>query len=248
MHRTSIILFFLCFEIILSQDKGIDYYNNQKFSDAKNYYESVILNKGSIPEAFFGKGASSYQLGDFDSAEIAFDQSLKSSNNLIKSKAYYNLGNTSYKINKKEEAISYYRKAIELNPNDKDAKYNYELLKYQPDPPKEENQDQEQQDQENQDQEQQDQENQDQENQDQEQQDQEQQDQEQQDQEQQDQEQQDQEQQDQEQQEQEQLSEEEKSQDLKQAESILDALKQDEQIMQKKQIARSKSRKLAKDW
>ena len=217
MHRTSIILFFLCFEIILSQDKGIDYYNNQKFSDAKNYYESVILNKGSIPEAFFGKGASSYQLGDFDSAEIAFDQSLKSSNNLIKSKAYYNLGNTSYKINKKEEAISYYRKAIELNPNDKDAKYNYELLKYQPDPPKEENQDQEQQDQEQQEQEQQEQE-------------------------------QEQEQQEQEQQEQEQLSEEEKSQDLKQAESILDALKQDEQIMQKKQIARSKSRKLAKDW
>ena len=43
-------------------------------------------------------------------------------------------------------------------------------------------------------------------------------------------------------------SEEEKSQDLKQAESILDALKQEEQIMQKKQIARSKSKKLAKDW
>ena len=208
MHRSSIILFFLCFEMILSQDKGIDYYNNQKFSDAKNYYESVILNNGSIPEAFFGKGASSYQLGDFDSAEKAFDKSLKSSNNLIKSKAYYNLGNTSYRINKKDEAISYYRKALELNPNDKDAKYNYELLKYQPDPPKEENQDQEQQDQEQQDQEQQ----------------------------------------DQEQQDQEQLSEEEKSQDLKQAESILDALKQDEQIMQKKQIARSKSKKLAKDW
>jgi hypothetical protein len=35
---------------------------------------------------------------------------------------------------------------------------------------------------------------------------------------------------------------------MKQAESILDALKQDEKIMQKQQIARSKSRKLAKDW
>ena len=238
MHRTSIVLFFLCLEIILSQDKGIDYYNNQKFGDAKNYYESVILNNSSIPEAHFGKGASSYQLGDFDSAEKAFDQSLKSSNNLIKSKAYYNLGNTSYKINKKEEAIAYYRKALELNPNDKDAKYNYELLKYQPDPPKEENQDQDKQEQEQQEQEQQEQE----------QQEQEQQEQEQQEQEQQEQEQQEQEQQEQEQQEQEQLSEEEKSQDLKQAESILDALKQEEQIMQKKQIARSKSKKLAKDW
>ena len=44
------------------------------------------------------------------------------------------------------------------------------------------------------------------------------------------------------------ISEEEKAQDLKQAESILDALKQNEKIMQKQQIARAKSRKLAKDW
>ncbi len=43
-------------------------------------------------------------------------------------------------------------------------------------------------------------------------------------------------------------SNEEKDQDLTQAESILDALKQDEKIMQKKQISRAKSRKLAKDW
>ena len=47
---------------------------------------------------------------------------------------------------------------------------------------------------------------------------------------------------------QEESSNEEKDQDLKQAESILDALKQDEKIMQKKQISRTKSRKLAKDW
>ena len=52
----------------------------------------------------------------------------------------------------------------------------------------------------------------------------------------------------QEQQQQQEAFEEEKSQDLKQAESILDALKQDEKIMQKQKISRSKSRKLVKDW
>ena len=204
-------------KIIFSQDQGLEYYSNQKFDDAKKYYEALILGNGSIPEAHFGKGAASYQLGEFDSARDSFDKSLKSSDKQVKSKSYYNLGNTFYKNNKKEEAIKYYRKALELNPNDKEAKFNYELLKYHPDPPKEDNQEQ---------------------------QDQEQQDQEQEDQEQQDQQQQDQEQEGQE----EQMSEDEKSQDLKQAESILDALKQDDQIMQKKQIARSKSKKLAKDW
>ena len=91
---------------------------------------------------------------------------------------------------------------MELNPDDKEAKYNYELLKYQPDPPENDQKDQDKKEEKEQEQEQQ----------------------------------------------QEQASEEEKSQDMKQAESILDALKQDEQVMQKKQIARSKSRKLAKDW
>ena len=239
MNRIPIIIFFLFNKIIFSQDQGLEHYSNQKFDDAKKYYEALILGNGSIPEAHFGKGAASYQLGEFDSARDSFDKSLKSSDKQVKSKAYYNLGNTFYKNNKKEEAIKYYRKALELNPNDKEAKFNYELLKYQPDPPKEENQEQ-------QEQEQQEQEQQEQEQQEQEQQEQEQQEQEQQEQEQQEQEQQEQEQQEQEQQEQ--VSEDEKSQDLKQAESILDALKQDDQIMQKKQIARSKSKKLAKDW
>ena len=207
MNRVATIIFFLFNNIIFSQDQGLEHYNNQKFDDAKKYYEALILGNGSIPEAHFGKGAASYQLGEFDSARDSFDKSLKSSDKQVKSKAYYNLGNTFYKNNKKEEAIKYYRKALELNPNDKEAKFNYELLKYHPDPPEEDNQ--EQQDQEQQDQEQEDQEQEGQE---------------------------------------EQMSEDEKSQDLKQAESILDALKQDDQIMQKKQIARSKSKKLAKDW
>ena len=212
MNRVVTIIFFLFNKIIFSLDQGLEHYNNQKFDDAKKYYEALIVGNESIPEAHFGKGAASYQLGEFDSARDSFDKSLKSSDDLVKSKAYYNLGNTFYKNNKKEEAIKYYRKALELNPNDKEAKFNYELLKYHPDPPKEDNQDQQDQDQ--------------------------------QDQEQEDQEQEDQEQEGQE----EQMSEDEKSQDLKQAESILDALKQDDQIMQKKQIARSKSKKLAKDW
>ena len=232
MNRVATIIFFLFNKIIFSQDQGLEHYNNQKFDDAKKYYEALIVGNESIPEAHFGKGAASYQLGEFDSARDSFDKSLKSSDDLVKSKAYYNLGNTFYKNNKKDEAIKYYRKALELNPNDKEAKFNYELLKYHPDPPKEDNQEQEDQDQQDQDQ------------QDQDQQDQEQEDQEQEDQEQEDQEQEDQEQEGQE----EQMSEDEKSQDLKQAESILDALKQDDQIMQKKQIARSKSKKLAKDW
>ena len=224
-----IILFSVSFS--LSQDKGINYYQNREFEEAKNYYESLIRERGNNPQAQFGRGSSSFQQGDMETAEQAFEQSLKSSDLDLRSKALYNLGNTFYQNKKTEEALSYYRKALELDPNDKEAKYNYEFLRYQQDPPEDDNQkqDQSKEEENKEEQEQEKQEEKDQQDKEEEK------------------DQENQEQQQQQQQKQE-ASEEQKTQDLKQAESILDALKQDEKIMQKQQIARAKSRKLAKDW
>ena len=233
-----IILFSVSFS--LSQDKGINYYQNGEFEEARNYYESLIRERGNNPQAQFGRGSSSFQQGDMETAEQAFEQSIQSSDLNLRSKALYNLGNTFYKNKKTEEALAYYRKALELEPDDKEAKYNYEFLRYQQDPPENDNekQDQSKEEENKEEQEQEKQEEKDQQDKEEEKQ-----------QEQQQQEQQQQEQQQQEQQQQEQeASEEQNTQDLKQAESILDALKQDEKIMQKQKIARAKSRILAKDW
>ncbi|MBC8345895.1 MAG: tetratricopeptide repeat protein [Candidatus Marinimicrobia bacterium] len=234
--------------ICLGQDKGINYYQSQEYDEAQKYYESVLLENGRNPQAQFGRGSSAFQQGDLETAKHAFEQSLKSKDTQLQSKAMYNLGNTFYKNEKKEEALAFYRKALELNPKDKDAKYNYEFLKYQSPPPedqKKQEQDQSDDDEENQEQDQKDQEK---EKQEQENKDQKQEDKEEKEEQQENKEQNQNQNQAQPEPKEQQASEEEKSQDLKQAESILDALKQDEKIMQKQQIARSKSRKLAKDW
>ena len=197
-----------------SQDNGINYYQNREFEEARNYYERLIRERGNNPQAQFGRGSSSFQQGDMETAEQAFKQSLKSSDLDLRSKALYNLGNTFYQNKKTEEALAYYRKALELNPNDKEAKYNYELLKYQQNPPEDDNekQDQSKEEENKEEQEQEKKEEKDQQDKEEEK---------------------DKEEQQQEQQQQEQeASEEQKTQDLKQAESILDALKQDEKIMQ----------------
>ena len=224
--------------MLLAQDKGLNHYQNQEYEAAQEYYESVLGKRGNQAQAHFGRGSSAFQQGDLETAKYSFEQSLKADNEQLKSKAMYNLGNTFYQNQKTEEALAFYRKALELDPTDNEAKYNYEFLKYQQEPPEDQQeQDQNKKDQEkeqDQDQEkEQDQKNKEQEDKNQEQEEKE--------------EQQKNDEQQQQPQKQE-ASEEEKSQDLKQAESILDALKQDEKIMQKQQIARSKSRKLAKDW
>ena len=208
MKINQIAILFYFFSYCFSQDNGLEYYQNQEYEEAKDYYETIILERGDNAQAHFGHGASSFQQGDMEVAKQGFQESLKSSDSDLRSKAYYNLGNTFYKNNKTEEALSFYRKALELNPNDKEAIFNYEYLKYQKKPPEEDNKQQEKKEEEQEKKE---------------------------------------EEQEKKQEEQE-ASNEEKDQDLKQAESILDALKQDEKIMQKKQISRSKSRKLAKDW
>jgi tetratricopeptide (TPR) repeat protein len=202
INQIAILFYFISY--CFSQDNGLEYYQNQEYEEAKDYYETIILERGDNAQAHFGHGASSFQQGDMEVAKQGFQESLKSSDSDLRSKAYYNLGNTFYKNNKTEEALSFYRKALELNPNDKEAIFNYEYLKYQKKPPEEDNKQQEKKEEEQEKKE--------------------------------------------EEQEKKEASNEEKDQDLKQAESILDALKQDEKIMQKKQISRSKSRKLAKDW
>ena len=251
MFNKRYIAGFVTLAVVFGQDKGITHYQSQEYEAAQEYYESVLMDNGNNSQAQFGRGSSAFQRGDMETAKHGFEQSLKSHDVQLQSKAMYNLGNTFFKSEKKEEALAFYRKALELNPKDKDAKYNYEFLKYQEKPPedqqkqdqdqskdKEENKEEDKQEEEKEKQEQED-------NKDQEQQEEEEKEEEEQEKEKQEKQEQNPEQQESKE---EKASEQEKSQDLKQAESILDALKQDEKIMQKQQIARSKSRKLAKDW
>jgi Ca-activated chloride channel family protein len=251
LYNKGHIVGFFALAVVLGQDKGITHYQSQEYEAAQEYYESVLMDNVNNSQAQFGRGSSAFQRGDMETAKHGFEQSLKSHDVQLQSKAMYNLGNTFFKSEKKEEALAFYRKALELNPEDKDAKYNYEFLKYQEKPPEDQQKQEQDQSKDNEENKEEDKQEEEKEKQEQEEKNQYKKDQEQQEEEEkEEEEQQEKQEQNPEQQEsqEQKASEQEKAQDLKQAESILDALKQDEKIMQKQQIARSKSRKLAKDW
>ncbi len=250
MTALNKILFRLCPLFIVSigigADKGIDYYNNNEFEKARQYYESVIIDRNDDPAANFGLGSTAFQQQDYAAAMKGFETALGTDNNELKSSAYYNMANILAQNQRLEESLAFFRKSLELNPSDLDAKINYELIKFQL-----------QQQQQNQDQNQ----NQDESNKDDEQTGDQQQDQQQQEQnakndssdeeesEQQSNQNEDQ-QENQSQQQQEDMAENEKqeSQDKQNAAAILDALKKDEKINKKQQMSRTKRRKLEKDW
>ena len=247
--------FFLLFFVSISigADKGIDHYNNNEFEKARQYYESILIDRNDDPAANFGLGATAFQQQDYAAAMKGFETALDTDNDKLKSSAYYNMANILAQNQRLEESLAFFRKSLELNPSDLDAKINYELIKFQL---------QQQQQQQNQDQNQNQDENDkddeqsgDQKKQDQ-QKDKQQQEQnaqndssDEQESEQQSNQNEDQ-QEDQTQQQQQDIAENEKqkSQDKQNAAAILDALKKDEKINKKQQMSRAKKRKLEKDW
>ena len=239
-------LFFV--SISIGADKGIDYYNNNEFEKARQYYESVIMDRNDDPAANFGLGSTAFQQQDYAAAMKGFETALGTDNNELKSSAYYNMANILAQNQRLEESLAFFRKSLELNPSDLDAKINYELIKFQLQQQQQQNQDQNK--------------NQDENNKDDEQTgDQKQQDKQQQEQnakndssdeeesEQQSNQNEDQ-QEDQSQQQQQDMAEngKQESQDKQNAAAILDALKKDEKINKKQQMSLTKKRKLEKDW
>ena len=70
----------------------------------------------------FDKATTLYQKGDYTQAAAVYSLILKSGKE--SSALYYNLGNTYYKLNNVPESIYYYEKALQLDPENADAKNN----------------------------------------------------------------------------------------------------------------------------
>ena len=245
MIRLLTFLFYL--GVLFGQDKGKKAYEEGHYDEARVYYEHVLKNRKKDDGAQFGLGVTAYQQKDMETAARALNNAMNSDDKSLASKAMYNLGNMFRDQQKMEESLALYRKAIELDPTDEDAKVNYELLKQV----LQQQEQQQQQDKQNQEQ-------------DQEKQDQQKQDKDSEGQDEQNKNQDNQEKGEDQQQSQSEMEEEKKEQQHSQAkkdetqaqktdkqmqaEAILNALKDQEKINQKRQIAKSKSRKLEKDW
>ncbi len=95
----------------------------------------------SFPESSelaYNRGVALYRLGSFDEAKAAFASALSTRDLALEQKAKFNLGNCAYSqalqkltdyagaIEELRRAIDYYRDALELDPDDQDARANIE--------------------------------------------------------------------------------------------------------------------------
>jgi Ca-activated chloride channel family protein len=184
------LLLLLCSSAVATAP-GIDAYQQGKFEDAyKEFQQTLKSHPQSRAEdkLQFDSGTAAYKLKDYNKALESFSQALLTPDTGFQSKGHYNLGNTLYqrgemqkgddkKLSDWTNALDHYEQTLKLDPQNKEAKDNYEYVKKKidelknkkqeqqpspsPTPPqknkqnKQDQQQQQQQDQQNQDQQQQ---------------------------------------------------------------------------------------------
>ncbi|OGR02003.1 MAG: hypothetical protein A2511_06440 [Deltaproteobacteria bacterium RIFOXYD12_FULL_50_9] len=128
-------------------------YRQGRYKEAMAGYEKLDLDNPKEISYRFNRGCAAYQLKDYQSALAAFTSVYtRAGDNEMRFKAAYNLGNTGFEAGDYRAATDYYKEAIRLNPQSKEARQNLELALHKLEEAKkqEQNKEQEKKDQPNQ--------------------------------------------------------------------------------------------------
>jgi Ca-activated chloride channel family protein len=122
---------------------GIDAYHQGKFEDAYGQFQQTLKSHPESPaedKLQFDSGTAAYKLKDYNKALESFSQALLTRDTGLQSRGHYNLGNTLYQHGEGEKsddkkltdwtnALDHYEQTLKLDPQNKEAKDNYEYVK-----------------------------------------------------------------------------------------------------------------------
>jgi Ca-activated chloride channel family protein len=109
--------------------EGNRLFSEEKYDEANNKYQDAMLEDPGSPVIQFNVGDVLYKKNSYEKAMEAYQKAMDSDDPLFQSKSYYNIGNTLYRNGKLPESILAYEQALKLNPDDQDAKYNLEFVR-----------------------------------------------------------------------------------------------------------------------
>lgn len=117
----------LNYDKVLSNLKGIKHYKNAEYNKAGEAFEDNAIQHPNDPRLQFNQGNAQYKNGNLEEAEHSYNMALKNPDFKDKSLAHQNLGNIKFQQKDYKNAIKQYRDALIQNPENLDARYNYEL-------------------------------------------------------------------------------------------------------------------------
>ena len=117
-------------------------YQKGDFSKSQEQYTAAAAKEPAKTELQFNAGSAAYKAGDLARAAAAFQNSLHTEEVPVQQDAYYNLGNTQFRLGQKteksnpketihtwEQAVRSYDAALQIKQGDVDAKHNRDLVK-----------------------------------------------------------------------------------------------------------------------
>jgi Ca-activated chloride channel homolog len=151
LRKTIVIfMFFICLFITSpafaspakSVSEGNKLYHQKKYDEAEKKYNEAKSGAPDSDIVNYNLGAALYKQGRYQEAADAFTKAALSKDKKLEAKTTYNIGNSKFKLGSLQEdtapnsavdlyreSIDYYNRALEIDKNDKDTKYNQELVK-----------------------------------------------------------------------------------------------------------------------
>lgn len=115
--------------------RGNKLYERGQYAEAADQYRAGLeVADPADGRAYFGLlhnlGASLYRMEDYENAKKVLDQAMQAAGSEQDfSRAAYNAGNTAVQMQDLQNAVNYYRNALLADPDNEDAKFNYEFAK-----------------------------------------------------------------------------------------------------------------------
>jgi Ca-activated chloride channel homolog len=136
----ALLLIFFTLPADASPARAYKDYRSGKYKDARNEYERLLEKKPDNPVLNYNAGAAAYRSGEYDAAAKQFSAAARAKDLELQEKAYYNLGNSNYRLGNGEidpkkkmalwhEAVQNFESSLKLNPKDNDAAFNRDLVK-----------------------------------------------------------------------------------------------------------------------
>jgi Ca-activated chloride channel family protein len=122
--------------------RGEEAFEQGDYLQASEYYREKLEKSPNDPELHYNYGTAAFKNNMYDDAIEAFTKALKSDNIELQEKAYYNRGNSYYQkgvesqqadpkatVSQWKQALSSLQSALELDPDEADARHNHEIIK-----------------------------------------------------------------------------------------------------------------------
>ena len=131
MRLLVFLLFTFIFSSAISQNerkmarKGNAYYEDSLFLESEIQYRKSLLKNNSSNNIKFNLSDAIFKQDRYDESITLLNEVISNtSDSVLKSESYYNLGNNLLKQQKLEDAIEAYKNCLRINPTDEEARYN----------------------------------------------------------------------------------------------------------------------------